>query len=159
MISHNWIQGLESKSDIFSVIQALYDPPLFNLANLGSQKPKSKGRKEFIMNLFKKNIQLAVSPASSGTSWKTRPPRTRVCSWKTRQSAQVSTPDLVHGDGIWAGGLCLVSCQPPPTLFLACRSGLSFLSSADVVAAECACLPGRQGRDLWEPFGLLQSTS
>ena len=37
-IRYTWIQGLESSSvEGFSGIQALYDPPLFNLANLGSQ--------------------------------------------------------------------------------------------------------------------------
>ena len=42
-----------------------------------------------------------------------------------------------------------VNHHPPP--FLEYRSCLFFLSYADVVSAECACLTERYGADLWEP--------
>lgn len=78
---------------------------------------------------------------------------------ETRQLTEASDTDFIHGDEIWASGPCLVSCQLTPTHFLAQRSCLSFLGYVDVLAAKCACLIGRHGRDLWEPHGPLQLTS
>lgn len=38
LVRHTWIQDWKAKSNVdFSILQALYEPPLFNRANLGSQ--------------------------------------------------------------------------------------------------------------------------
>ena len=88
------------------------------------------------------NLVLVENQISKGTSVLVRKP-------SNGNGPQLLSQSLMMKSWFQACVWTAINHHPPP--FLENRSCLFFLSYADMVSADCACLTGRYGADLWEP--------